>query len=116
MRWIDDLISLDCDFVIGSRRSRICLVTLLLCVSVSMRAQGGAGVLSIQVGDRTTPIARVLAGKWISDATCAPGDSPSATLRVSGEIRLAAMRAVMPASQEWLRLAPTIIEVFERRG
>ena len=49
------------------------------------------------------------------NATCAPGDSPSATLRVSGEIRLAAMRAVMPASQEWLRLAPTIIEVFERR-
>jgi hypothetical protein len=102
-------------YEIDSLRSRFCLVTLLLCVSVSMRAQGDGGVLSIQVGDRITPIARVVDGKWISEVTCAPSDSPSGTLRVTGEIRPAAMRAVMPASQEWLRLAPTIIEVFERR-
>ena len=86
-------------YEIDPRRSRFCLVTLLLCVSVSMRAQGDGGVLSIQVGNRVTPIARVVDGKWISEVKCAPSDSPSGTLRVSGEIRPAAMQGGSPVAE-----------------
>ena len=120
MRWISALISLDCEIVIGSRRACFCLVTLCLCVSVCVHAQRDGGGLSVQDGDRTTPIARMLDGKWTSEVKCLPVDSTtgavsSGALRVSGEIRLSPIRAVMPASQEWLRLAPTIVELFERR-
>ncbi len=94
-------------------------LALIVCVSVTVRAQRDDGVLSVQDGDRVTPIARVADGKWISDVKCAPNDSTGAatseTLRVSGEIRQSSLRAIKPGSQEWLRLAPTIVDLFERR-
>lgn len=43
---------------------------------------------------------------------CVPA---AGAVRVSGEIRQSMLRAVKPGSPEWLRLAPTIIELFERR-
>jgi len=95
------------------------LSVVTLCVSMSIQAQGDDGVLSVVRGDGVTPIARVADGKWISDVKCAPNDSRSAatseSLRVSGELRQSSLRAVMSGSQEWLRLAPTIVEQFERR-
>jgi hypothetical protein len=120
MRWISHLISLDCEIVIGPRRACFCLVILFLGVAVGVHAQRDGAALSLQFGDRTAPIARMLDGKWTSEVTCLPIESTtgavaSGALRVSGEIRLSAIRAVMPASQEWLRLAPTIGELFERR-
>ena len=94
-------------------------LALIVCVSVSVRAQHDDGVLSVRGGDRVTPIARVADGKWISEMKCAPNESRSAAaserLSVSGAIRELPLRTVMPASQEWLRLAPTIVELFERR-
>jgi hypothetical protein len=94
-------------------------LALILCVSASARAQSDDGVLSVQDGDRVRPIAHVEDGKWISDVKCAPNDSRSSatseTLRVSGELRQSPVRAIMSGSQEWLRLAPTIVELFERR-
>jgi hypothetical protein len=119
MRWIDDLISLDCEIVIGSRLSLFTVLALMLCVGGSVRAQRDDGALSVGRGDRVTPIARVADGKWISALKCAPSDSGSAgtseTLGVSGAIQQSSLRAVMSGSQEWLRLAPTIVELFERR-
>ena len=86
---------------------------------MSIQAQGDDGVLSVVRGDGVTPLARVADGKWISDLKCAPNDSrraaTSESLRVSGGIRQSSLRAVMSGSQEWLRLAPTIVEQFERR-
>ena len=86
---------------------------------MSIQAQGDDGVVSVARGDRVTPIARVADGKWTSELKCAPNDSRSAvtaeTLRVTGAIQQSSLRAVMPGSQEWLRLAPTIVELFERR-
>jgi hypothetical protein len=105
--------------VIGPRRSLFPLLTLLLCVGVSVRAQLDDGVLSVVGGNRVEPIARVADGKWTSEMKCAPNDARSAvtseTMRVSGAIRQSSLRAVMPGSPEWLRLAPTIVELFERR-
>lgn len=119
MRWIGNRISLDCEIVIGSRLSLFCLVTLTLCVGISLRAQRIDDALSVQDGDRVRSLARVADGKWVSEVKCVPVDSPkgpaSVTLRVSGEIRRSMLRAVKPGSPEWLRLVPTIIELFERR-
>lgn len=111
MRWIDDLVRLDCEIVISARCSLFCLVVLMLCVGVA-RAQSGDGALSIGDGDRARPIARVAGGKWISELKCVPA---AGALKASGEIRQSVLRAVKPGSPEWLRLAPTIIELFERR-
>jgi len=83
----------------------------MLCVG-SVRAQSGADALSVADGDRVRPIARVADGKWISELKCVPA---AGALRVSGEIRQSVARGVKPGSPEWLRLAPTIIEQFERR-
>jgi len=94
-------------------------LALILCVGTSVRAQRDEGALSVEDGSRVQPIARVADGKWISDVKCAPNDPRSAatpeSLRVSGELRRSSLRAVMSGSQEWLRLAPTIVELFERR-
>jgi len=91
----------------------------MLCVCVSVRAQLDDGVLSVVDGNRVQPIARVADGNWTSEVKCAPNDARSAvtseTMRVSGAIRQSSLRAVMPGSPEWLRLAPTIVELFERR-
>jgi hypothetical protein len=111
--------SLDCEIVIGSR-PHLCLFAFVMCFSISLHAQSNDGVLSVDAGGRLTPIARVVDGAWISDVKCVPADSPtgavqSGTLRIGGDIRQLTLRAVMPASQEWLRLAPTIIDLFERR-
>jgi hypothetical protein len=95
------------------------LSVLTLCVGMSIQAQGDDGVVSLARGERVTPIARVADGKWTSEMKCAPNESRSVvtaeTLRVTGAIQQSSLRAVMPGSQEWLRLAPTIVELFERR-
>jgi hypothetical protein len=113
MRWIGVLISLDCEIVIGMRLSLSCFLTLMTCVSVCAAAQSAGSGLSVQDGDRVRSIARVTDGKWISEVKCVPVGS--GVLKVNGEIQQAALRAVKPGSPEWLRLAPTIIELFERR-
>jgi len=119
MRWIGDRLSLDCEIVINPRQSLACLLALTMGVGTSVRAQGGDGALSIEDGNRIEPIARVADGKWISDVKCVPTESRNAatseSLRVSGEIRPSSLRAVVPGSPEWLRLAPTIVGLFERR-
>ena len=88
-------------------------LSLTLCVSLALRAQRTDDTIGVQDGDRVRSIARVADGKWTSDVKCVPGGS--GTLQVSGEIRQAVLRPVKPASPEWLRLAPTIVELFERR-
>lgn len=94
------------------------LVIVVLCAVVPVSAQQG-DVLSVERGGRITPIARVADGRWTSEMKCAPADSRGAaaseTLKVSGELRQSALRAIAPGSPEWLRLAPTIVELFERR-
>jgi hypothetical protein len=86
-------------------------------VCIPLQAQR-ENVLSVDDGTQVRPIARLVAGRWVSEATCATNNtdpSAAARLKVTGELQLSALRAVVPGSPEWLRLAPTIVELFERR-
>ncbi len=92
-----------------------------LAVSVPLLAQVAESVLSLDDGTRVKAIARLVGGRWVAaDSTCVPPDTgrnPSARerLTVSGAIQLVPVRAVVSGSPEWLRLAPTIVEIFDRR-
>ncbi len=84
------------------------------------RAQKDSAAIGVDDGIQVRPIARQVDGRWVSEAKCGaskPNRSPSASerLRVTGEIQASPVRAIVPGSQEWIRLAPTIIELFERR-
>jgi hypothetical protein len=87
--------------------------------SVPSRAQTDA-VISVSDGIQVRPIARLVGDRWVSDTNCGaspPNRSPSAPerLTVSAGLQLSAVRAIASGSQEWIRLAPTVIELFERR-
>jgi hypothetical protein len=84
------------------------------------RAQVAGPVLSVENGARTRPIARVVDGRWIADGKCVPAGAKESEasrerLTTEGAMELSGVRAVVAGSQEWLRLAPTIVELFERR-
>jgi hypothetical protein len=78
-----------------------------------------APVLSVNDGVRTRPIARVVNGRWVADGKCVPKDASESQTRerleAQGAAQLSEVRAVAPGSPEWLRLAPTIVGLFERR-
>ena len=79
-----------------------------------------APVLSVNDGVRTQPIARVIDGRWVAEGKCVPATPKGSEisrerLKAEGSMQLSEVRAVAPGSQEWLRLAPTIVELFERR-
>jgi hypothetical protein len=103
-------------------RSRILCAALLTVglAGVSLRAQINPTVLSVDDGVQMRPIARLIDGRWIADGKCVPASAKEAQasrehLRAEGSIQLSEVRAVVPGSQEWMRLAPTIVELFERR-
>ncbi|HEU4694844.1 MAG TPA: hypothetical protein VFS23_41035 [Vicinamibacterales bacterium] len=103
--------------MIRSHLSRAVLLTMGL-AGVEVRAQV-APVLGVNDGVRTQPIARVVNGRWVADGKCvAAGASDSRTrerLEAEGAVQVSEVRAVAPGSPEWLRLSPTIVELFERR-
>jgi hypothetical protein len=83
-------------------------------------AQPADSVLSVNDGKQVRSIARLVNGQWVNAAKCFPretsaGQSSPGRLVVSGNIRLSAVRAVTSGSPEWVRLAPTIVELFARR-
>jgi hypothetical protein len=87
---------------------------------IAARAQIATPVLSVDDGVRIRAIARVMDGRWVADGTCVPaspndGQAPRESLRAEGAMRLSEVRAVVPGSPEWLRLVPTIVDLFERR-
>ena len=105
------------EIVTRSQISRAALLVLII-TGVSLRAQTNAPVISVDDGTRTRPIARMVEGRWVADGTCVPANSGQARqerLRAQGAIEILEVRAVAAGSQEWLRLAPTIVELFERR-
>jgi hypothetical protein len=91
----------------------------LLAVGPAVDAQVGGNVLSVDDGSKVRAIARLAGGRWVSEKWCTT-DRPQATARtdrvtVSGDLRLFPTRAIVPGSQEWLRLTPTIVDIFEQR-
>jgi hypothetical protein len=87
---------------------------------VPAHAQTDGVAIGVDDGVQVRPIARLVDGRWVSEAKCGaakPTGGPSASerLRVTGEMQASSVRAIVPGSQEWIRLAPTIIELFERR-
>jgi hypothetical protein len=103
-----------------TRLSRITLIALTLAIvsSVVVRAQVSEGVLSVDNGKDVSSIARLIDGRWVGDTTCVAGEkNPSAQVRLKGSdgLQLVPIRPVTPASPEWLRLVPTIVQLFERR-
>ena len=98
-----------------------CVFLAAICLGgLTARAQTASAAISVDDGSQVRPIARLVDGRWVSEAKCGaakPNGSPSASerLRVTGEMQASAVRAIVPGSQEWNRLAPTIIELFERR-
>ena len=89
-------------------------------LSVAADAQSGASVLSVDDGIRTRPVARLVDGRWVADGKCVPaspkdGQVSQERLRAEGAMQLLGVRAVAAGTAEWLRLAPTIVELFERR-
>jgi hypothetical protein len=86
--------------------------------SATVAAQEGQSVVTVDDGTEVRSIARLISGRWVADTACASsGTRPfaQARLNVSGGLQQSAVRAVVPGSAEWLRLAPTIVDLFERR-
>jgi hypothetical protein len=101
------------------RFSCVFLVTICL-AGTPARAQTDSAAISVDDGSQVRPIARLVDGRWVSETKCGaskPDGGPPASkrLRVTGEMQVSPVRAIVPGSQEWTRLAPTIIELFERR-
>ena len=96
---------------------RVCLVALLA-MGPALHAQVGGSVLSVDDGRQVRAVARLVGDRWVSEKWCAPNGPQAADPRdritVSGALQIVATRAVRPASEEWLRLAPTIVDIFER--
>jgi hypothetical protein len=95
------------------------VVLILLAVGPAVGAQLGESVLRVDDGTQARSIARFAEGRWVSDKWCTAGGPQETRLRdrvtVSGDLRLIPIRAIAPGSQEWLRLSPTIVEIFARR-
>ncbi len=100
------------------RHLSLSALLMMALAGAEVRAQV-APVLSVNGGVRTQPIARVVNGRWVADGTCvAAGVSESQArerLEAEGAVQVSEVRAVAPGSPEWLRLAPTIVGLFERR-
>ncbi len=96
---------------------RVCLLALLA-VGPALYAQVGGTVLSVDDGSQVRAVARLIGDRWVSEEWCAADGPPAVDRRdriiVSGDLRIVTTRAVGPASEEWLRLAPTIVDIFER--
>jgi hypothetical protein len=88
------------------------LIGVMLCAALVDAQSSSQGALTIAGANGDRPIARVADGKWIADAKCVP---PAGDLSVTGDVRQTPLRAVKPGSPEWLRLAPMIMDLFERR-
>ena len=106
----------------GARRSSIGFVLAVgLGASASLEAQRGTLGLSVEDSGHVTPIARLVNGQWVGAEACASSGrdttSPSSNehLVVTGDMPVQAVRAVGPGTDEWVRLAPTILTLFERR-
>ncbi len=88
-------------------------------MSQAIGAQVGASVVGVHDGAQVKPIARFAGGGWVSEKWCTSGGPSAAEARdrvsVSGDLRLIQVRALVSGSQEWLRLLPTIVEIFARR-
>jgi hypothetical protein len=88
---------------------------------LSVGAQRAAVTLALEDGTHATPIARLADGRWVSAGSCLPGDAKADAsaaperLTVTGAMTVQAVRAIRPGTEEWLRLAPTILAIFERR-
>jgi hypothetical protein len=88
---------------------------------LAVGAQRGGAILSLDDGTHTTPIARLVDEQWVSAGVCLPSDARAATqatpehLTVTGAMTVHAVRSLRPGVEEWLRLAPTILAIFEQR-
>jgi hypothetical protein len=101
---------------------RLCALVLALVLAISGPAwsQLDDGVLAVTDGRRVQSIARLVNGRWIVQATpssFAPHGilNPSERLIAGGGLRVSSARAVASGSPEWLRLSPTIVDLFARR-
>jgi hypothetical protein len=98
--------------------SRLSLLALLA-MGPALHAQIGGSVLSVDDGSQLRAVARLVGDRWVSEQWCAPNGpravDPRDRITVGGDLRIVTTRAVRPASEEWLRLAPTIVDIFERR-
>jgi hypothetical protein len=104
--------------VIDYRDLRVRLVMSAFAASVAVAAQSGESVLSIDDGKAVRPIARLVSGRWVGETACASSGTSQigeARLKASGGLKQSPVRAVVPGSTEWLRLAPTIVGLFEQR-
>lgn len=113
------------DSIAWPRRARsiaglIVTVGLMLMVGASVRAQtAGESLLSVDDGQRVRSVARLVKGRWVEAAACTASTSgrnrPGERLVATGGLEVATARPLAPGSADWLRLAPTIIGLFERR-
>jgi hypothetical protein len=106
--------------VTHSRISCALTLTIGLAISGPAWSQAGDGAVSVDDGKQVQSIARLVNGRWENAATCvtrasSDGQSSREHLVVSGGIRLSDIRAVASGSPEWIRLAPTILDLFARR-
>jgi hypothetical protein len=100
---------------------RVLCVRLLIsafAAGATAAAQEGQSVVTVDDGTEVRSIARLISGRWVAETACASsGTRPfaQARLNVSGGLQQSPVRGVEPGSAEWLRLAPTIVDLFERR-
>jgi hypothetical protein len=91
----------------------------LLAIGPAVDAQVGGSVLSVDDGTQVKSIARFVGGRWVGEKWCTTGGAqatePRDRVAVGGDLRLSPTRTIVPGSQEWLRLTPTIMEIFEQR-
>ena len=95
--------------------ARYLVLLALLATGPAIDAQLGESVVSVNDGAGVRPIARFTGGNWVSEKWCTSGGASRDTVTVSGGLRLLPIRALVPGSQEWLRLSSTIVEIFARR-
>jgi len=104
--------------VIDYRALCVRLLISSFAASVTVAAQAGESVITVDDGTEVRPIARLVSGQWVAETACASSGTdpfPQPRLKVSGGLQQSPVRAVVPGSPEWLRLAPTIVDLFERR-
>jgi hypothetical protein len=86
-------------------------------VGIEARAQVAEPALSVDDGVQVRTIARLVDGRWVDATACLANANQSSRDRlvVSGRLLLSTIRAVGSGSPEWVRLAPTIVDLFGRR-
>jgi len=94
-------------------------ITFLL--AVWLAAQPGSVTLAVDDGARAVPIARLVDGQWVGARACVSTvktvtpRTVTERLTTTGSQPVHAVRQVGPGTAEWLRLAPTILRLFEQR-